>query len=309
VNRTLLPALAVACACGHPATPGPRHEPPPPVAIDAGAPDAPVEAGEATLPAGCHEAGDGALIYPPFEDDAPSSLSYRDGKGVHTGAFDLCDLPDRVVVVDSKSTSTVDPMVMRLTGAVIATPRGRGATARYPIAGGSQCVDRCNGAGGGYAGCSVGAGCTIKSAAPGASVVSLGLETRTGGDKAQAGCGPIDHDYIGLCSTRDRLVLMDTIDCKLGKARGRFRLRLRSYDRGAPRSDGSTAAAPSFERNGDYFPPGSKLGIWSYRFPEAGDGAGDMLLTFTVGAHPDATLTTAGATEPCVAFSFAPRAL
>jgi hypothetical protein len=307
VNRTLLPALLAVCACGHHAAPAPHGDEHPAI-TDAGA-DAPSEPGEATLPAGCHEAGDGALIYPPFDDDAPASLSYRDAKGVHTGGFDLCDLPDRVVVVDSKTTSTVDPMVLRLTGAVITTPRGKGSTARYPIGSGSQCVDRCNGPGGGYAGCSVGAGCSVKSAAPGASVVNLGLEERTGGDKTQLGCGPIDHDYIGLCATRDRLVLMDTVDCKLGKVRGRFRLRLRSYERGATRSDGSTAAEPSFERNGDYFPAGSKLGVWSYRFPEAGDGAGDMLLTFTVGAKPDATLTTAGATTPCVAFSFAPRAL
>jgi hypothetical protein len=307
--RVTLTAI-VLVGCGHGA-PTPHRESPVPAAIDAGAgsPDAAVDTGEATLPAGCHEVGDGALIYPPFDDDAPTTLSYRDGKGVHTGAFDLCDLPDHVVVVDSKSTATGDPMTMRLSGAVIATPRGKGATARYPIASGSSCIDRCNGPGGGYAGCSVGAGCTVKSAAPGVGTVELGLEARTGGDKQQLGCGPIDRDYIGLCATRDRLVLMDTIDCKLGKMRGRFRLRLRSYERGAPRSDGSTAAPPSFERNGDYFPPGSKPGMWSYRFPEAGDGAGDMLLTFTIGAKPDATLTTAGATEPCVAFSFAPRAL
>ena len=309
MRPTGLFAIVVA-ACGHGAS-APVVGPAPisPSAGDAGvrAPEPSVDAPiPIALPGGCHEAGDGATIYPPFEDDAPVVMSYRDGKGVHTGGFDLCDLPDRVVVVDSQTFATADPTVRKMTGAVISTG-ARGAAVRAPIAAGSTCLDRCNGPGGGYAGCSVDAGCTIASAAPGAKAIKLSLDERTADG---VGCGPINRDYIGMCATRDRLVLMDQVACRLGgAATDPFRLRLRVYERGAARSDGRDAAAPSFERNGDFYAPDSKNGLWVYRFPDGGDGHGDFLLFFTVGAKPDATLAVAGASAPCVAWSFMPAAL
>jgi hypothetical protein len=145
----------------------------------------------------------------------------------------ICDLPDRIVVVEAsegRARTTARARIAALAGVVTVFSRPGGQRTSAAIDPRSFATDPCRGAGGGHAGCSMLGGASIWSAALGEDSLMLGadhrdyLVTASGASLPCRGAGTFPGDggllesAIALCSTARHFAVV-TRDVPLGELR------------------------------------------------------------------------------------------
>ena len=286
-TSTPVPASDSAPAASSPAAPAPTTASPSEGASPASAPTAPAPttalASEGAPPASAPAAPAAATTGCPAGSHAPADAA-RPLPGFSLLEADrICDVGDRVIVVDARSVTVVT--------------RPRGNRTRAPISRREGLADRCSGPGGGHAGCSI----TFQrfwSVVLGHDYVEFGSSAGNflapGGDFNRArGCREPGSGPIAVCATATRFVAItdeeraDRPSCQ--------RLRASLWD---------GAADERRELDGDIDAAASTANRWVVRFPgAAGDSA--IALAFDRTARA-ATLEVDGRREPCLAFRLLP---
>ena len=127
----------------------------------------------------------------------------------------MCDLGDRVVLVDSrpqgKPKLDATSSVVTLAGTVTVVTRATGKRVSAPISRGVD-VDNCGGTSGGHAGCSASGGIRIESRALGTSVLAFrpGHDDVLVGKTGESACRePDGASPLALCATWSWFVAVD----------------------------------------------------------------------------------------------------
>jgi hypothetical protein len=236
-----------------------------------------------------------------FPDDIPvrpaDALSgFVEPAGPQRGPYWVCDLPDRIVLVDH----TTDRKG-HFTGEAITIPRTAPADlARARLGRTSACTDPCGAAGEGAAGCSERAACELTSPLAGARDIvagspedgPLGSLVAVDGDA----CAPMpDSRVIAMCATTTRTVFVTTEPC----GEGTLEVDAEVFDGDHPRAsldEDDPVLDVDHELTG--IAPTSDGTTWTYRFREP-----DATLTFDLGEVPGAIFTFDGRTEDCRVFA------
>jgi hypothetical protein len=252
----------------------------------------------AAKPTGCYDTVEQVL--PPHR-----GLWMRDGKTVRSLRNDswdddawYCDTPARVVVAEITGRTSIDAQRTRPSGTLYTLNRRTGAVAATPLASSSRCVDKC--APDGYAGCSRGSGCDLRSGTLGARALNAFSDGHWIGNRPalEVACGgDITITTRMICSTANHLAI-------IGPARAQQCsddqqvLRIDVFDSTVARKhdvDGyDEEITPLLSADGDR---DSSTAAPTYRFA-------NVTLAITPGAQPTATLAIGKVSEDCLVLAF-----